>query len=57
VWEHNAIQQLAKALGVDDAPTWVDSDFDSIWIINYQNGQAKLSLEKEGINPAVNCNY
>lgn len=57
VWEHNAIQQLAKALGVDDAPTWADSDFDSIWIINYQNEQAKLSLEKEGINPAVNCNY
>jgi hypothetical protein len=36
---------------------WADEDFDSIWMINYQNGKAKLSLAKEGINPAVNCNY
>ena len=57
VWEHNAIQALAGALGVDDAPQWDGADFDSVWIINYQDGKAKLVMDKEGINPAVNCNY
>lgn len=57
VWEHNAIQQLVGALGVDSAPQWLDTDFDSIWIINYQNGKALLSMDKEGINPSAECNY
>ena len=57
VWEHSAIQALASALGFNDAPQWADADFDSIWIINYQNGKAKLSMDKEGINPSVECNY
>ena len=57
VWEHSAIQALAGALGVNDSPQWADKDFDSVWIINYQDGKAILSLDKEGINPAVACNY
>jgi hypothetical protein len=57
VWEHSAIQALAGALGVDGAPQWADADFDSIWIINYQDGKAKLAMDKEGINPTANCNY
>jgi hypothetical protein len=57
VWEHSAIQALASALGVNDAPQWADADFDSIWIINYQNGKAFLSMDKEGINPSAECNY
>lgn len=57
VWEHSAIQSLTGALGVNDAPQWADKDFDSIWIINYQDGKAILSMDKEGINPAAECNY
>jgi hypothetical protein len=57
VWEHSAIQALAVALGVIDAPQWANADFDSIWIINYQDGKATLSMDKEGINPSVECNY
>lgn len=57
VWEHSAIQSLTGALGVNDAPQWADKDFDSIWIIHYQDGKAILSMDKEGINPAAECNY
>lgn len=57
VWEHNAIQELVGALGFDAAPQWADADFDSIWIVNYQDGNAKLSMDKEGINPSAECNY
>jgi hypothetical protein len=57
VWEHSAIQALAGALGVNDAPQWANADFDSIWIVNYQDGKAILSMDKEGINPSVECNY
>ncbi len=57
VWEHSAIQALAGALGVNDAPKWPEKDFDSIWIINYQDGKAMLTMDNEGINPALECNY
>lgn len=57
VWEHSAIQALAGALGVKDAPQWADKDFDSVWIINYQDGKAMLTMDKEGINPAMECSY
>lgn len=57
IWEHSAIQTLTNALGVKGAPQWPDADFDSIWIINYQDGKATLSTDKEGINPSVVCNY
>lgn len=57
VWEHNAIEKLAQTLGIDNPPQWLDADFDSMWIINYQDGKAKLTLDKEGINPSTECNY
>jgi hypothetical protein len=57
VWEHSAIQALAGALGVNDVPQWADADFDSVWIINYQDGKARLTLDREGINPSATCNY
>jgi hypothetical protein len=57
VWEHSAIKALTATLGVDDTPQWDDADFDSIWIINYQDGKAKLSVDKEGINPSEECSY
>ena len=57
VWEHSAIQALASTLGVDSPPEWADKDFDSIWVINYQDGKTKLVMDKEGLNPSAECNY
>ena len=57
VWEHNAIQQLANTLGIDNPPQWDDADFDSIWVISYSDGKAILSMDKEGLNPASTCSY
>jgi hypothetical protein len=40
-WEHNAIPDLAKALGSTDAPdSWEDDVYDRVWVIDYQDGQA-----------------
>jgi hypothetical protein len=57
VWEHSAIPDLAKALGVDNPPAWKGSDFDSIWIITYPKGKATLNLDKEGITPSAECPF
>ncbi len=58
VWEHNQIKPLLKALGlkVKDLD-WPANDFDSIWIINYKDGKAVISSDKEGLNPSSNCSY
>ena len=55
-WEHNSIPDIAKALGVKDTKLkWKGSDFDSIWIITFKNGEAILSIDKENINPSTEC--
>ena len=55
VWEHKAIPKILKALGVEGKMDWDDNDFDSIWIVNLQNGSAKLTKDREGINPSSEC--
>lgn len=56
VWEHDKIDNLVKALGADTkGMKWRNDDFDSIWIINFQNGKATLTTDKENINPANDC--
>ncbi|HEY8096421.1 MAG TPA: histidine phosphatase family protein [Methylobacter sp.] len=57
VWEHKAIRPIAEQLGVKNPPAWEGSDFDSIWIITYNNGEATLSFDKEGITPSAACNF
>jgi hypothetical protein len=58
VWEHNNIDNIVKALGADTKGIkWSGNDFDSIWIINFKNGKAILSFDKENLNPADACNY
>jgi hypothetical protein len=55
VWSHSEIANLAKALGVDNVPEWLDSDFDSIWEISYNKGKANLRVDQQGLNPANAC--
>lgn len=55
VWEHKKIDNIVKALGVNNADKWNDNDYDSIWIIDYKNGSATLKKDKENINPLSNC--
>ncbi len=57
VWEHSAIPDLARELGVGSPPTWDDADFDSIWVVNYHDGKASLTLDKEELAPAAACNF
>lgn len=53
VWEHKNIPKLGYSLGLTGSLQWVDSDFDTIWIITYPGGILnKPQLEKnfEGLN-------
>jgi hypothetical protein len=51
-WEHKGIPQIVKALGVAENLTWPDEDYDSIWIISFENGHARLVKDKEDLNPS-----
>jgi len=56
VWDHDNIQQLAKALGAKAKKlNWADSDYDSIWIISGKGKNKELTITKEGIVPGANC--
>jgi hypothetical protein len=56
VWEHDKIDNLVKAFGADTkGMKWGSDDFDSIWIINFKNGKAVFSTDKENLNPANDC--
>ena len=57
VWKHSKIQNIAHNLGVANPPKWSKEDFDSIWVISFENGKASLEIDKLGITPSVNCNY
>ena len=56
VWEHAKIDNLVKALGADvKGMKWNNDDFDTIWVINFQNGKAVFSSDKENVNPPNDC--
>jgi len=58
VWEHKAMNNILKALGVKTKGLkWADEDFDGIWIVTYKNGKAILTMDKEGLQPAANCQF
>jgi hypothetical protein len=57
VWDHKSIVPLVHAFGVTEGLLkWADDDFDSIWIITFNNGQVVLTKDKEGLKPLANCN-
>jgi hypothetical protein len=57
VWEHKAMDNILSELGVKskDVVKWGDDDYDSIWIVTYKNGKAKLTIDKEGLTPSTGC--
>lgn len=54
-WEHKAIPGILKALGISDTLTWPNDDFDSVWIVTFQGGIPKLTIDHEDIHPSDNC--
>ena len=57
VWKHSKIQDIAQYLGVKNPPAWRGKDFDSIWVISFENGKASLDINKQGITPLPDCSY
>jgi hypothetical protein len=55
VWEHSVIASILQTLGITDNLTWPSDDYDSIWIVTFQNGKAILTKDKEGLNPSEDC--
>ena len=56
VWDHKMIVPIIHAFGINDPGLkWSDDDFDSIWVISFQNGKTILSKDKEGLQPAADC--
>ncbi len=41
-WSHKAIPKVAGALGIANPPAWQGHVFDRLWIIKFNDGQAKL---------------
>jgi hypothetical protein len=57
VWEHSAIQHIARKLGVKNAQPWPDNDFDGIWIIDFTSGTPLWTCDQEGIEPSEDCSF
>jgi hypothetical protein len=58
IWEHSRLPAIAHCLGIQD-PTldWPDDDYDSLWIITYRDGVARLQRSSEGLHPSAACAY
>jgi hypothetical protein len=58
VWEHSNIVPIVKALGIKDPGLkWPDDDYDSIWIVTFNNRVAHIAFDKENIRPAADCAF
>jgi hypothetical protein len=57
VWSHSEIADLVSALGVKNPPEWDKADYDSIWVVNFKDDEATLTIDKEGLNPVQSCNF
>ncbi len=58
VWEHNNIIPIVRALGVKEAGLkWPDDDYDSIWVVTFNNGNAAITFDKENIRPSADCSF
>lgn len=55
VWEHKNINDIAKALGVQEKLKWNADDFDSIWIVTLGTSGATVTMDKEGLSPKDTC--
>jgi hypothetical protein len=56
VWQHSIIPSIVRALGIRGfSMQWGGSDYDSIWIINFRKGIAKITFDKEGLTPSSAC--
>ena len=55
VWEHKNINDITKALGVQQKLKWDADDFDSIWIVTLGTTGATVSTDKENLSPKDAC--
>ena len=56
-WEHKAISGIVKSLGISQELVWDDEDYDSIWIITFNNGVPTFTKDNENIKPSNVCPF
>ena len=53
-WVHDGLQDLARRLGVNDAPAWPGPDYDTYWVIGdfekYARGKCSLKVKRQGVS-------
>ena len=60
-WEHKKIPEIVEKVFYlnhqtpPHLPKWSDHDFDSLWVLEFQDGQWVLSQEFEHIIPSPDC--
>jgi hypothetical protein len=58
VWEHQGIEGILQELGINPGILiWPSKDFDSIWIVTFKDGRARLIKDKEQLNPSPGCPF
>jgi len=58
VWEHKNIAPILEYLGVKADLKWPSDDFDSIWIVTFNDkGTALLARDRERLNPGAGCPF
>ncbi|EDM34739.1 hypothetical protein PBAL39_14319 [Pedobacter sp. BAL39] len=57
VWEHDAISDIIKKLGVKGGLKWPGSDYDGLWVVTIRNGKTTFSKSTQGLNPSANCAF
>lgn len=57
VWQHDAISDIIKKLGVKGGLKWPGSDYDGLWVITIRSGKITFSKSTQGLNPSVNCAF
>jgi hypothetical protein len=55
VWEHSMIADIVHELGITSELNWPGDDYNSIWIVTFNNGKPTLTKDNEGVNPSDEC--
>jgi hypothetical protein len=56
-WEHNMIPKIVQALGINGNLDWPGEDYDSIWIVTFNDGQPELAMDQQGLAPKDVCRF
>lgn len=57
VWEHDAISDIVKKLGIKGGLKWPGTDYDGMWVVTIRGGKTSFSKTVQGLKPSDNCAF